>query len=773
MTAVRAVAWRLRPHALLAAVAGGLAAAPAGWGAVAMVAMAVGAASLVLAPRWAGAVLVMWVLIGALAGEMRLGAIDRPAAQARPGAAIHARAVVLERPRPGAFGSSVVMRLENGLRVLARFGGPAGVDVGERLLLRGFVRRPRPPADGFDYDGFLRSRGVLVQIQVTSAVPAGRRGGPAGVVDHIRARAERALAQARAPERAALARGMVLGQDEAIDDGVREDFRRSGLAHLLAASGQNVMLLCALALPLLSLAGLRHRGRALTLIALIALYVPLAGAGASIVRAGIMGAAGIVAMLAGRPSSRLYALLLAAVITLAWNPRVSCDPGWQLSFAAVAGIAAGAGPLRRALARRLPEHRAARAVADGLAVTLAATAATAPLTAHHFGAVSLAALPANLLALPAVAPVMWIGMVQSLLGQAGAPGLALAGALATLQDPLLAWTGGVAAWLAEPAWAQPGLALSGPGVIAAFALLAAAAVGLRRLRPPEPHAPRLGTTALVPACALIAALALWAGAPPPPPKGFRADFIDVGQGDATLVRDGPRAAVLFDGGPPEAHVARVLRRLGVRRLTAVVATHQSRDHHGGLDEVLRRFPVGLLLDGGDGTSDPTFRAMLRTARERGVRRVAATAGLRLRAGALAIRVVAPEPRAGAAAVATGTRGGDPNARAVVALVESRGFRLLLSADAESPSLLPLDLPVVHALKVPHHGSSDPGLPRLLARLRPQIAAIEVGARNSYGHPAPSTLSALRRAVPRVYRTDLDGTVAIELHGGRAVVRTGR
>ena len=107
--------------------------------------------------------------------------------------------------------------------------------------------------------------------------------------------------------------------------------------------------------------------------------------------------------------------------------------------------------------------------------------------------------------------------------------------------------------------------------------------------------------------------------PPAPPDTLTVRFLDVGQGDATLVQHPDGSAVLFDGGPPEAGTARLLRRAGVRELTAVVATHASRDHHGGLAEVLDRFHVGVLLDGGDGTPDPTFRAMLAQAVRKGVR----------------------------------------------------------------------------------------------------------------------------------------------------------
>jgi competence protein ComEC len=176
--------------------------------------------------------------------------------------------------------------------------------------------------------------------------------------------------------------------------------------------------------------------------------------------------------------------------------------------------------------------------------------------------------------------------------------------------------------------------------------------------------------------------------------------------------------------------------------------------------------VGLLLDGGDGSADSGFAAVRAGADRRGVRRVAAVAPLTLRAGGLLIEILSPPPRA------PGPAPEDPNPRAVVAVVSSGAFDLLLTADAESEALLPLGLPDVEAMKVPHHGSADPGLPDVLQELRPQVAVIPVG-RNTYGHPAPATLAALRAAVPEVRRTDEDGTVRLHVDDGRMRVEASR
>jgi competence protein ComEC len=116
-------------------------------------------------------------------------------------------------------------------------------------------------------------------------------------------------------------------------------------------------------------------------------------------------------------------------------------------------------------------------------------------------------------------------------------------------------------------------------------------------------------------------------------------------------------------------------------------------------------------------------------------------------------------------------GADPNQRAIVLRVTGGGVRLLLTADAESDVLAPLQPGPVDVLKVSHHGSVDEGLAPLLQALRPRLAVIEVGKGNTYGHPTPATLATLRRAGVRTLRTDRDGTVVVDLQRGRMLVHT--
>ena len=228
-----------------------------------------------------------------------------------------------------------------------------------------------------------------------------------------------------------------------------------------------------------------------------------------------------------------------------------------------------------------------------------------------------------------------------------------------------------------------------------------------------------------------------------------------------MQRDG--VAVLVDTGPPDGPILERLRRAGVRRLDALVITHAQADHEGGALAVARALAPRLILDGGAGWPTPVQRALRSVATRSRV--LTAQAGQRLRIGTLRLDVLWP-PRE----LMRSPPRGDPNDRAVVAILRSGAFSLLLTADAESDVLARLPLGRVDALKVAHHGSADPGLPALLRRLTPSVAAIEVGRHNTYGHPTPSTLAALR-SVPRVYRTDRDGTVRLRARGSALLAET--
>jgi competence protein ComEC len=749
------------PHVLAGALCAGLAGSlsvRAAEPAVAVVAFGLGLAALALRAHRLLLLAVALLLAGCWWGSVRLAALDRSVLIAEVGRAAPARLEVTGPARLSPFAVRIPVRVlrlgELVTRERARLDLPRGRSPPQGAIVEAIVRveEPRGPDEGgFDESAYLHRQGIHVVLRADAYRIVGRRGGLGGVADGLRAAIARSLAPGVAGERRAVIAGIVLGEDEGLNAGLRDDFRASGLYHLLAVSGQNVAYVVIGALVLAWLLGVPRLAGEFGALFGVAGYVLAVGWQPSVVRAGVAGALASLAWLCGRARDRWYFLLVGAAFLLGWNPYSLLDPGFQLSFAAVAAIFL----LVPRLEARLEGYPVPARLATVLAVAAACGAATAPILMIQFGRVPLYSIASNALGAPVVAPLLGLGFVCAALASV-LP--SAAAALAWINGWLAAYLAGVARFFGGLPHAQLASWQAVAGLAAAVGFL----VLLIRLPPPR------GRRAAVVAAALAVVVVGWRlhhddGLPPP--TGLRITFLDVGQGDAALLQV-PQGAVLVDEGPPEAHVADQLRRLGVRRLAAVVLTHPQRDHVGGAAEVLNELPVDVVLDPAIPAANPEERGAREAAARHGIRVAITRAGESFELGRLRIRVLWPD--------GPGHRGEDPNQHAIVALASYGSMDALLTADAESDVTLPLRPPPVELLKVAHHGSADAGLNSLLQLLRPRLAVVSVGAGNDYGHPAPSTLAALE-SFPglAMYRTDTDGRVTVESDGERFWVHTER
>ena len=618
------------------------------------------------------------------------------------------------------------------------------------------VTEPREPESGFDERTWLARQGIHVVLRGGPWRQTGARGGLAGVGDHVRDRVERAVGRGVGGVRRALVLGVVLGEDEGLSDQVRADFRAAGLYHLLAVSGQNVSFLALGIYGLGWLLRLPRIARELTTVGGIGLYVLAVGWQPSVVRAGIAGALASFAWLVARPRDRWHFLALGALVLLAWAPTSALEPGFQLSFAAVAGIFLGVPRARD----RLEGYPLPGRLAEGLGVAVVCGVVTAPIVLLHFGQAPLYTVPANVLAEPAVPLVLGLGLAAGVVDPF-APSVAAS----------LAWLAGLAAeWVELVARLVASLpsAQIGAKTALAFALTLAAIWLVVRHAPPRRGARRPALAMVVGASGVVAlGIAGWWAVRPAPvwhqPAGLRVTFLDVGQGDSVLLETAS-ARVLVDQGPPEADVAGQLARMGIRGLSALVLTHPQRDHVGGAADVVRRLRVGAVLDPGLAATGPDREETIAAARQRDVPVRIVRAGTQFKAGGLVLRVLWPED--------SGTASEDPNLNAVVLVATYGETDVFLSADAESDVTARLPLGQVEIMKVAHHGSADPGLDDELRVLRPRIAVISCGRNNDYGHPRAETLAALSASPGiTVYRTDLDGRIVVESDGRQLRVRT--
>lgn len=667
---------------------------------------------------------------------------------------------------------------------------PAFAEEGRLLRAVGRLTAPEGPGpSGFDERTYLRRQGINCTLEASSAdiQVTGDRGGVSGALDSVRRRALVDLGRGGRPLYSALLRGVVLGETRDIPQDVLVAFRRSGTAHILSVSGLHVAGLAALILGLCAALRL-PRSISLPLgFTAVLLFAGIAVGGAPVVRATVMLFLVMLAQASGRRRDPLHVLALAAVVVLAPNPLALFSAGFQLSFAAVVGLVLLAQRIQHSLERALPGP-----LASGMAVSLAASIATAPVSLLVFGQASVMGVVANLFVVPVITPVTGLGFVSILMGWVSPSLSAVLDGVAAVP---LAWTVSMARLFSR----GPVLSQEHVGVAVA---VAAGLVGSHfggkaaARRPPDDLARRFVRRtgpALLVLGALAGALVYGAGAFAEVtvadamaarrwPTGVEVRMLDVGEGNAALLRTPGRHAALFDAGPEDAGVPEQLRDLGVRRLDLVLISHPHADHFGGLAGLAGSMPVDMLVDavvygaaaGGAAAPPPEAAAYFRLRSllvAGGATYQRAQSGQTLRVGPVDILMFPPseplDPTTGA------WEGDRINAASIAAVVTWDDLAILVPGDAEAAELAHRHLPPVDVLFVPHHGSRDGVTPRLLAAINPALACISVGAENTFGHPAPEILRVLEQAGVPILRTDRSGWISLARSGGELAVRVSR
>jgi competence protein ComEC len=649
--------------------------------------------------------------------------------------------------------------------------------------LRAHVRLVRPRSfrnpGAFDAVRYHRARGVealgsakslrLVRVSPRNDLPALHE--LLRIADRAREKLLGTIDAGFAPTRggrraAAVSAALLLGERSGLSADSSRRLQEAGLSHLLAVSGFNVAVLAGLVMGILAAVRVRGRLAAALCLPVLWAYLLLNRDESSVTRAVLMATMLLGGRVLWRRSDARNVLGVAALAQLAVSPEQIRDAAFQLTFLATWALIELAVPAwmgeaeeRTPRIRRRP--RAWRWAQALLLATVAATAATLPLTVSHFNRVSPGTLPANLVAGPLMSGA-FLGVIamEGLAPVWPAGARATAGAIDRGVDLVFATSSAVTSWR-PMSYRRP----TPHPVLAAGALLTlAAAVGLSR----RAVARRSGSFAAAGlawmawgACTLLLCLPLDTRRPP---DGLRITAFDVGQGDALLLETPGGDRILVDAGGVagrdfdmgERVVSRALWSLGIARLDRVVITHADLDHAGGAASVIRNFsPAQVWIPAGwHGVRSRVARGIAEASPPWTWLREVRSGDAACLAGA---RLAVLHPR--------GARG-DPgdNERSIVLSFSSRTGAALLMGDAGDPteSLLLSSLPQARLLKVGHHGSRTATGEALLARVRPALALIPCGEGNRFGHPHAATLRRLESCGARVLRTDRSGSIEVEL-----------
>ena len=539
----------------------------------------------------------------------------------------------------------------------------------------------------------------------------------------------------------AFAKALLLGDKADLSWTQSKDFSLSGISHIVAVSGLHVNILFAVVWLL------TRKRRILTAIIgipVLLFFGAMAGFTASVTRAVIMQILMLLALLVNREYDPPTALSFACLVMLGQCPLTIAGVGFQLSVSSVAGIFLFYPKLSGWIRGFLPgkgkslRGRLERWLAASVAVTLSATVLTVPLTAVHFGVVSLVGVVTNLLVLPVVSLTFYGVMAVCAVGCVHSGGAA---ALARLVSWPIRYVLGISEALA-------GLPLAAVYTVSPYVVVWLAFVyGLlgwlllsKKKRP--------GLTAGLAALGLCVSLMLsWLE---PLVCDYRVSVLDVGQGQCILLQSSGSTFLVDCGGRRDEEAADIaaeyLLSQGITRIDGLILTHYDRDHAGGVPYLARRVDIERVYLPRTEDADGCLQSVLDAVPEH----IPIDSELTIAFGDAEIQIF-PAKDAGS---------GNDSCASVLFTREKCDTLITgdLSAAAERQLLSDYDLPDLEVLIVGHHGSRYSTCPELLEITAPDVAVISVGAENSYGHPTDEVLERLKQAGCAVYRTDLHGTI---------------
>lgn len=661
---------------------------------------------------------------------------------------------------------------------------------GDTLTVRGKLVLPqgqRNPGD-FDYSRYLKFRGIYSLLYVYQkenvAVSSRDKGNPAiGFTLGIREDFSE-FVRGNLPERqAVLLLAMLFGEQRAVFEEDMEMFRETGIAHALSVSGFHIGLVLLLVFAFCRITGIGQKKSLAVSLSALLFYCILSAFTVTVVRAAIMGTAGLLSYTFDREHNIYVALSAAGLAILIWNPYFLFDPGFQMSFAAVWAMAYLEPLLKDLLPDLFYGH------SQVLTIPVAAQLGTMPFVAYHFNMVSPLAVLANIFLVPIMSGIVIIGLCAFAFLWFPLLGDTLLQASGFLINVLVASGGlisrlpGTVFFVAPPSFLM--LVLYFVLVIISRMLWQGSLFGSQSCGVSFPadnnagglqkffceHGKNVGAAVLI--CALLLVVVPGEGS-----EDLRIYFLDVGQGDAMLIQGPSGNTALVDGGgmpgymsggydPGKDTVLPFLHWHGVPRLDLIINTHPDEDHLDGLEDVLEEMPVSRVITPPVEGWEDKYASFLNIAGKKGTPHMTVSRGAVIRLDKeVFIRVLSPPKSNGfessndVSLVLQVCHGS--NRFLLLGDLEKEGIDSLIDGNADLQSSL---------IKIPHHGGKGSFEVSLYKKVSPEIAVISVGKNNTFGHPAPEVVDYCQSKRIRLYRTDLNGCVIVASDGKKCVVET--
>ena len=682
----------------------------------------------------------------------------------RPGSEIRVSGQVSEEPALGEKGTSFLLiadrpkicgKIIPGRRRLKVYvKGRVPVSYADRLEVRGtFFNGEKASNPGqFDMERYLSGKNILGTVHVSGKDDLSVLSKGQGIVSSAISIKNRIVAAFRRmlPEEQASMLGSILFGSKAspVPAETVEAYRKSGVVHILVASGNRVSILLGICLALRRLLLLPPWVSTALASFLIWSFTAMAGFGPSIVRASVMGQITLLGGLLERDTDFYNTLCASAFFILIFNPLMLFDIGFQLSFAATWSFVYLAPVFAGVLKGHMPPF-----AAESFSAAFAPFVATLPITLYYFSTVSLVGVLANMLAVPVTEVITTLGFVCSLLVLAmpvlAYPPVLIASVLIYLLNAIVAFFSRVPGSFAS---------FGQPHPVFVFLYYAGLVYTVESMKNRDLSKRSLKLALLAVSLAFLFGIgsAIFAE------KKLEITVLDVGQGDSIFIRMPGGENVLIDAGPPKAAKSVILpflRKKGVNRIDLAVLTHAHDDHVGGFPHVLENIRISEVFDPGVPHTSLAYRRFLSLVAANNIKYSNPRSGQTLSFGDVRAVILAPFNY---------MESNDLNDSSIVMRFVYGRHAFLFTGDAGiriEERMMARGFPLrSDVLKVGHHGSSTSSGPDFLRKVSPSVAVVPVAAVNRYGHPSPKVMGLLREMGVRTMRTDIHGAVTISSDG---------
>jgi competence protein ComEC len=652
------------------------------------------------------------------------------------------------------------------------------VAFGDELILEGALTKPRGLKNPgvFDYEEYLSIKGVyaLLKVKEDFLLKKLRSGGGIQKAAYklrgvIRGSFDRYLGSPYS----GFTKALLIGDRNDLDTRLNDEFIKTGTVHILAVSGFNVALMAAIALMIFGLLKIPKKISLSLTLAFIVFYSLMVGSNPPIVRATIMFAILAIGYMIDRDADMINSLSLAAFIILAVNPKELFDPSFQLSFVSVAGMIlltpiidgvfppadAGAGYMRKIIVY----------LQKGVSVSIAAWLGTWPLVLVYFNIVSPISVAANLVIVPTVSALTALGLILIPAGlSSGFLGPMVAAALLCLEKVMFAING----YFSRIPFAYFREAAPAPFFVALYyaflgVLLMPAVFEFRRFRIKKSY--------LVIAALVLLNISAWSANIFSRNDDLRMTFLDVGQGDSTVIELPGKGNILIDGGrggeggydAGRNIVAPYLWNRGIKRIDAVMVSHFHADHLGGIIYILENFKIGCVIDNGYAPAgNSAYGRYISVIKRKKIKRITVGAGDSIGPiRGVDFFILNPPPKEDPASEIL-----PENDRSVVPRAVYKNFSAIFCGDITSKAIsniladqkdLKSDL-----IKFPHHGlglGDSDIVAKFLAEAEPRICVTSSGDEYKKEGGGGAEKNYIKPLNVVFYETNLDGAITVKVN----------